>query len=116
MCECVWVYMCLLAFLYLCVCACTSVRVLESESMRGKDPQPSQDGVRSVGDSSCVGGESMNNMQSYAVDELCYERGRVTQRLVRVGWERCQPDSQRCTALQDIWSNTQLSSSCNARH
>lgn len=42
--------------------------------MRGKHPQPSQDGVRSVGDSSCVGGEGMNNMQSYAVDELCYER------------------------------------------
>lgn len=43
--------------------------------MRGKHPQPSQDGVRSVGDSSCVGGEGMNNMQSYVVDELCYERG-----------------------------------------
>lgn len=91
--------------------------VLERESMRGKHLQPSRDGVRRVGDCSCVGGEGMNTMQGYGVDELRYERGfsYTTQPIQfsgcvgREGWQSwhdpCAAGNEVHTTLQDIWSN-----------
>lgn len=85
--------------------------------MRGKHLQPSRDRVRRVGDCSCVGGESMNNMQGYGVSELRYERGfsyttqpiQLSSCVGRVGWQRCRDSlasgNEVHTTLQDIWSN-----------
>lgn len=75
----VWVSVCVCLCLCVHVCLLTLVcvhRACEcwSESMCGKHPQPSQNGVRSVGDSSCVGTEDMNNMKGYVDDKLRYEK------------------------------------------